>query len=94
MLKQIIVRSREKENTAKKTKFLVWKAKKLDGTWVKLKFRQEVDNLPKNEGTYIMTVNTEYMNKSHDDWGEVYWVAQNPEAFEPIKNEDTAQYEF
>lgn len=94
MIKQIRVRAKEKENKQKKTSFLVWSAKKTDGTWVKLKFRKEVDNLPKKEGSYIMTVNTEYMNKSHDDWGEVYWVAENPELFEPVKSEDTAKDEF
>lgn len=94
MIKHIQIRGREKENKQKKTSFIVWSAKKTDGTWVKLKFRKEVDNLPKKEGSYIMTAESETMNKTHDDWGEVYWVASNPEAFEPVKNEDTAKDEF
>lgn len=75
-------------------KFPVFSAKKTDGTWVKVKFRREVNNLPTDEGTYIMTVESSTMNKTHDDWGEVYWVSENPEMFEPVRSEDTAKDEF
>ena len=82
------------KNTNKK--FLIFKGTKNDGTKVPFKFRsdiEEINNLPKENALYDLTVDTENMNKSFDDYGEVWWV-RNVEDIQPAVMADEAQNEF
>lgn len=93
MLKDIIVVAREKK-TADGKKFMIYKCKKADGSYVGLKFRQEVTKRPMQEGRFICTIETEQMNKSLSDFGEVWWVRTDCEDIKPYQHEDTAKDEF
>lgn len=92
----IQIRGTEKESKQTKQKFIAWKCKKKDGTWARLKFTKNVDEIPKKEGVYNMELDSKEMNKANDDFGEVWWVdAQdtNPK-FTTFVRPDEAKDEF
>ena len=93
MLKDIQVIAREKKTNDGK-KFMIYKCKKADGSLVSMKFRQEVTKKPTQEGRFICTIETELMNKSLTDFGEVWWVRGDCEDIKPYVSEDTAKDEF
>lgn len=88
-----VIKIRFTEKTAKTgNKFLIAKAQKLDGSWTPIKFTKEVD-IPKKQGLYNMTIDTENMNKSYNDYGEVWW-ANKAEEFTEYVRPDEAIDEF
>lgn len=93
MLKEIIVIAREKKTNDGK-KFMTYKCRKADGTLAAMKFRQEVTKKPTQEGKFVCVIETENMNKSLTDYGEVWWVRSDCEEIRPFVAEDSAKDEF
>ena len=84
MIKQIKIGC--KEYTAKNgRKFLGYWCYQADGTTAKLKFRKNVTNQPTEPGHYIMTADTDTINRQLTEYGTVWWVTENPQE---IKNDE------
>lgn len=76
-----------------KQKFIAWKYKNKNGEWNRLKFNQNVKNVPQIAGKYICSVTPDNANLSQDDYGKVLWIA-NEATFGDIPKVDTLADEF
>ena len=94
MVKTIIITAREKQGKVSGQKYFAYTALKRDGTRVAIKFRKEVEGLPKKAGKYIFELESSCMNSRMTDYGEEWWVSENPISVEPYIPEDTAKDQF
>ena len=72
-MKEIVIRAKEM-STKEGKKFLVFNAKTKEGKWVKLKFRKDTTETPRESGWFILACESENMSISKDDFGDVLWV--------------------
>lgn len=70
----IEIKAIEKSTRDGSKKFLVFSAKTKDNGWKTIKFVMACENVPKVAGRYLITVYRENINKSTNDYGELYWV--------------------
>ena len=94
MLKEIIITAREKQGKISGQKYLAFTAVKKDGQRVAIKFRKEVEGLPKKAGRYVFEIESTSMNSRMTDYGEEWWVSANPVSVKDYIPEDTAKDQF
>lgn len=94
MIKTIVVTGRELTGKISGQKYIAFFAVKRDGSRVALKFRKEVEGLPRKAGKYEMDIETASMNSSTRDGYEVWWVSQAPVDIREFVPEDTAKDQF
>ena len=94
MVLQLKVYAQEKLGKVSGQKYIAFKTTKKDGTRVPLKFRKELNNIPKRAGIYIMEIESECMNSRMTDYGEEWWVSQDPISVNNFVPEDTAKDQF
>ena len=75
-------------------KYIAFRTTKKDGTRVPLKFRKELNNIPKRPGKYVMEIESSTMNSRMTDYGEEWWVSADPISVAEFIPEDTAKDEF
>lgn len=75
-----------------KKEFPVYATTNKSGEIIKVKFRQEVTNAPKEAGTYTMYFESENANMTRDFYGKVMWV--NKAMFGDVVRKDTVSNEF
>lgn len=92
----LTVTANEREGKISGQKYLAFKTAKKDGTKVPLKFRREVEGLPKKPGRYTMEIESSTMNMKAVDYGcgEEWWVSENPISIKEYVPEDTAKDQF
>lgn len=76
-----------------KQKFIAWKYKNKAGEWNRLKFNQNVKNVPETAGKYMCSVSSENANVTSDDYGKVMWVSTEA-TFTDMPKVDTLASEF
>ena len=94
MIIKVIVTASEREGKISGQKYLAFTAIKRDGTKVNLKFRREVEGLPKKAGRYEMELESTAMNLSMQGKYETWWCAENPISVKPYIPEDLAKDQF
>ena len=94
MVIKLVVNAREKDGKLTGQKFIAFTTKKKDGTKVQLKFRKEIEGLPKKAGIYEMEIESTSMNLKLTDYGEVWWVSSNPISVKEYIPEDLAKDQF
>ena len=94
MIITLIVDAREKEGKISGSKYLAFKTNKRDGSRVPLKFRREVEGLPKKAGRYEMELESTSMNQRMTDYGEEWWCSANPISCKEYVPEDLAKDQF
>ena len=91
--KQITINAKSRKTKEGKP-FMTFTCVQADGTRAGLKFRACVTNAPREEGRYIMVVDTTTMNRKITDYGVEWWVRENPISIEPAPKIDYAAEEF
>lgn len=86
-MKEIIIRAKEM-STKEGKKFLVFNAKTKDGKWIKLKFRKDTTETPRESGWFMLICEAENMSLSQDDFGDVLWVGGKTEICEYERKQD------
>lgn len=89
----IEIKAIEKSTRDGSKKFLVFSAKTKDNGWKTIKFVQTCENVPKAAGRYMITVDKENINKSTNDYGELYWVKNINECFVKPTDDCSADFE-
>lgn len=75
-----------------KKEFPVYATTNKSGEIIKVKFRQEVTNAPKEAGAYTMYFEPEFANMTRDFYGKVMWVSKAE--FGEVVRKDTVSSEF
>lgn len=86
-MKEIIIRAKEM-STKEGKKFLVFNAKTKEGKWIKLKFRKDTTETPRESGWFMLMCEAENMSLSQDDFGNVLWVGGETEIREYERKQD------
>lgn len=86
-MKEVVIRAKEM-STKEGKKFLVFNAKTKDGKWVKLKFRKDTTETPRESGWFMLICEAENMSLSQDDFGDVLWVGGKTEICEYERKQD------
>ena len=96
MTLKLTVIANERDGKISGQKYLAFKTTKKDGTKVPLKFRREVEGLPKKPGRYEMEIESSKMNMKAVDYGcgEEWWVSVTPISVKEFVPEDTAKDQF
>ena len=89
----IEIKAIEKSTRDGSKKFLVFSAKTKDNGWKTIKFVQTCECVPKKAGRYLITVEKENINKSSNDYGEIYWVKNINTCIEKPVEDCTADFE-
>ena len=86
----------EREGKISGQKYLAFKTQKKDGTKVPLKFRRDIEGLPKKPGRDVMDIESSKMNMKAVDYGcgEEWWVSEKPISINEFIPEDTAKDQF
>lgn len=94
MLLKLVVTAKEREGKLTGQKYLAFSTVKRDGSKVALKFRRDVEGLPKKAGKYEMEIESTTMNMSDRDGYEVWWVSDSPASIKDYIPEDIAKDQF